>query len=130
MERPISLTETDIKEPALLLRHLRTVTDRMLALGNRLGKIETSIPNVPRPNQIKTAIEATGTDPLNVNNLVGILAQPQYGMVKYYTSTPTGLDLQNLAGGQLVSVTATTTSTSELLYRVQPGNPNTLVRIQ
>jgi len=121
-EAPLIVTDTDVGEKNLLLRFLRKVVDRLLQLGNRISAIETRPSNV-NSDAIRQALEANGSTPLNVNGLLGILAQPQPANVTVYSTVPSGQVLQNLKDGQLVIVPGTP---NDSLYYVVGGNPNTL----
>lgn len=123
MPDPLIVTEHDVKESGLLLRFLRRVAQAVLKLDSRVERVE----RVPPPlttAATQRALQATGPNPLRVDNLRGVLADPQIAAVTHYASAPTGQILQNLKENQLVTVG--TTSTGDTLYRVIGGNPNTL----
>ena len=126
-DQPILITEHDVAEKPLLLRALRKVTDRLIMLGGRLSRLESAA-QLPSVGQIRRELEATGSQPLYVGNLLGQLAEPQPAKVTHYETEPTGGTLQNMRDGQLVTVG--TTSTGDNIYRVIGGNPNTLRPIQ
>jgi hypothetical protein len=121
-ETPLIVTDTDVNDKNLLLRFLRKIADRLLQLGNRLAAVETK-PSTVSSDAIRRALEASGSTPLNVNGLLGILAQPQPANVTIYSTAPTGQVLQNLKDGQLLIVPG---SPNDSLYYVVGGNPNTL----
>ena len=126
-DQPILITEHDVAEKPLLLRALRKVTDRLIMLGGRLSRLESAA-QPPSIGQIRRELEATGSHPLYVGNLLGQLAEPQPAKVTHYETEPAGGTLQNMRDGQLVTVG--TTSTGDNIYRVIGGNPNTLRPIQ
>jgi hypothetical protein len=123
MEAPIVVTEPDVKEPNLLLRLLRKFSERVVSLGTRVSRIENAAPP-PTIGQIKRELEASGSHPLYVGNLLGQLAEPQSASASIYPSDPSGQVLQSLRDSQLLLVGST--STGFALKVVRGGNPNTL----
>ena len=123
MPEPLILTEYDVQDHKLLLRHLRQVGERILRLDGRVSQVEQRPPSITT-REISRELRALGQAPLRVDNLQGVLANPQPAKAPVYSSEPTGQILQNLYDGQLIVVG--TTSTGDKLYRVVGGNPNTL----
>lgn len=120
---PIVVTEEDIKNTNLLLRHLRKVSDAVARLDGRINRLEIS-PPPPSIPEIRDELQATGRFPIHLENLRGQLADPQPAAVSLTSSAPAGLELQDFKNDQLVVVGST--STGDTLYRVVGGNPNTL----
>ncbi len=123
-EVPVVITEQDVKDSNLLLRALRKMLGRIADLSRRVVRVE-QIPIPPTLEQIRQALQASGSHPLNTTGLLGVQAQPQPASVSLFTTAPTGQVLQSLRDGQLVYVTSPTPT----LYRVVGGNPTTLTPI-
>lgn len=130
-DTPLVVTETDVKEPALQLRFLRKVSSKLTSITDRLGKLEftkssntPSGPSAPSLTDIRDALQASGRTPLNVNNLLGQLAQPQSAGVIRLSTAPTGQVLQQYKDQQFLLIG--TSSTGYSLQTVIGGNPNTL----
>jgi hypothetical protein len=121
----IVVTVEDAKNPGLLVRLLRTISDRIATLGNRIEEVARSIV-VPSMDLIRRALQSDGTHPLNISNLRGIAGDPQPAGMLRYTSSPTGLILQNLRDTQLFAVK---NGVAYDVYMVIGGNPNTATLI-
>lgn len=126
MPEPIIVTEYDVKDHNLLLRHLRKVGERILRMDGRLEQVERR-PTGITAQDASRELQATGRAPLRVDNLQGVLTNPQPAKAQTYSTPPSGQVLQALSPDQLIVVG--TTSTGDKLYRVIGGNPNTLREI-
>lgn len=122
---PLTFTEADVKEPSLLLRLLRKIKDRIMQVSDRVGRIEAAKPP-PSSDQIRADLQATGIAPLNVNGLLGVLAQAQIAAAQKFDTVPSGQVLQGLKDTQLILVT---NGTGFDLYSVVGGNPTTLSKL-
>jgi len=122
---PLIATESDVKDQNLLLRFLRRVGTRIGALNSRISNVEAAA-KPPTFAAIRSALQAAGPAPLNVQSLPGILAQPQPAGAPRLLATPTGLVLQQLQDTQLVLIA---NGTNYDLYSVIGGNPTTLQQI-
>lgn len=150
---PITATELDVKEPSLLLRLTRKIIDRLSQVDSRISALEaaaqvragtdaaivplkptaptppttTSVPVIPSAelSTIRTALQATGSHPLNVGNLLGILAQSQLaGAIVVDTEA----DLPSAANYRPGTLAVTTTA-PETLYVVESGLPQTWLEL-
>jgi hypothetical protein len=123
-EFDIQVTQTDVTQPTLLFRVMKRVVDVLHTVGIRIVKIESIIKNNKAFSleEIKKALQAGGSNTLSVDNLPGILGQPQPAGITVYTSTPPQNIIQTLRDKQLVLVTG---SPDKLQY-VNAANPSSL----
>ena len=126
-ERPITVTIEDAKNPGLLFRLLTIFADKVNQLANKIEKLpDVSNIKIPTFGDIKQALQATGTTPINVTGLRGVLADPQPASALRYNSAPTGAILQQLKDTQLI---ITKNGSGYDLYHVIGGNPNILFKL-
>lgn len=121
-ELPLIVTVEDTKNPVLLVRILRAITEQISTLGNRLDAIVRSI-RIPSVAFIRNSLQSDGAFPLNLTNLRGVVADPQPAAALRYDIAPTGLVLQNLRDTQFVLVK---NGAGYDLCTVIGGNPNSL----
>lgn len=122
---PLVVTVEDVTNPNLLVRVLRTMADRLSSLGSRLDNFASTI-KFPSMDQIRSALIASGSNPINVTGLRGVLADPQPAAAIRYFSAPIAQELQALKDTQLITVK---NGTAYDLYTVIGGNPNTLFKL-
>jgi hypothetical protein len=127
----LAITTADVSDKNLLLRFLSKVVNSVTNLDQRLARVEQHlrIPTQIDPASIRNAIQANGTAPLNVENMLGRLAQPQAASIMVFESTPSGLQLQSLKGGEIYLISSTSTATPWEMWRVTQGNPNTATQV-
>jgi len=121
-ELPLIITVEDAKSPTLLVRVLRAIADQVSSIGTRLETLANSI-KLPSMAQIRDALQSSGSYPLNLTNLRGVVADPQPASALRYTAAPTGLVLQSLRDTQFVLVK---NGTGYDLCTVIGGSPNSL----
>lgn len=70
---------------------IRKVMDSVYALTNKTQGLEGKINAVQPPNiaNISQALQVSGSNPLNINGLIGLLAQPQKAIVTVSSATGT-----------------------------------------
>jgi hypothetical protein len=122
---PIVVTTSDVNNPNLLVRLLRTIVDKLASTGARVENVAGSI-KIPTMEQISRSLSASGSDPINVTGLRGVLGDPQPAAAIRYPSVPVAQELQALKDTQLITVK---NGTAYDLYFVLGGNPNTLFKL-
>lgn len=126
-ELPITVTVEDAKSPGLLFRLLTVISQKINDLANKIEKLsDVDSFKFPTFADIRKALQATGSTPINVTGLRGVLADPQPASALRYDTAPTGQLLQQLSDTQLLVVK---NGTSYDLYHVLGGNPNTLFKL-
>lgn len=121
----ITITLKDIGEPNLLYRLLRKLAEAITGLVNRVNNIEQTKMTVDY-GAVRKALQSTGSTPLNVQGLLGVLTQPQPAGAARLTAVPTGSLLQTYYDTQLLVVQ---NGSNYDLYSVQAGNPTTLIQL-
>lgn len=119
---PIVVTVDDAKNPILLVRLLRKLSEGLAEVSNKVADLIKAI-RLPSVFEIRDSLQSSGSAPLNVTNLRGMLSDPQPSAALRYTTTPTGLVLQSLRDTQFILVK---NGAGYDLVTVLGGNPNTL----
>jgi len=122
---PTTITLTDVQQPNLLVRLLRNIVASIGALGTKVDSI--SIPKTTIDYaRIARELESSGSFPLNVQGLIGVLANPQPAGAVRLNSDPTGQILQQYFDTQLLVVK---NGSNYDLKQVVAGNPSSLVTL-
>jgi hypothetical protein len=146
MAKMPNITEADIKDPVLLARYLRQLQTVINRLESQIGANaaepsqaeQTVINNITQKIEqkitggsgsasltaIRDALQATGSTPLNVQNLRGILTDPQPAGVEIFSEMPSATQLQAMQPDTLFIVEDATTGVNTLYY-VGDGSPHT-----
>lgn len=127
--QPTVITVDDAKNPILLVRVLRIISDNISSLNNRISAVVDQIKQVTSKlnlRVIQQALQANGTNSLNVTALRGVLADPQPAGLTRYPTIPTGLLLQSIRDSQAILVK---NGSSYDFYTVLGGSPNTLIKL-
>jgi len=127
--QPVVVTVEDTKNPILLVRVLRVIADNISSVNTRLSKAVDQIKQLASNfnlSIIRDSLQATGSKPLNVTALRGVLGDPQLAGLVRFPTTPTGLLLQSIRDTQAILVQ---NGSAYDLYTVVGGNPNTLIKL-
>lgn len=127
--QPVVVTVEDAKNPTLLVRVLRIISDNISAVNTRLSAAIDQIKQITSKvsiSAIQTALQSSGSNPINVTSLRGVLADPQPAGIIRYPAIPTGLLLQSIRDTQTILVQNGSTYD---LYTVVGGSPNTLIKL-
>ncbi len=125
---PVTITASDVEDKTLLVRALRSMSDRLAVVENAHDTLQTqvaAIPVQPTPDQVKASLESNGNHPLNIQNLHGVAGEPQLAKLPIIPK-PSGLALQQLENGHIFAVQ---NGAAYQVWMVLGGNPNTLTQL-
>jgi hypothetical protein len=126
-EYDVRVSIQDVEDKTLLARSLQKITNVLRTIGGKVDTLSStnngssSSNNLSIP-QIKSELQSGGSSPLNVEGLLGHLAQAQSAGLAVYSSVPSSAVIQTLKSDQLVLIEGT----PDTLKRVVAGAPSTL----